>query len=308
METSSGFWWEVPRHGFRWVTSEGLEASVQLTERQPSGVRRQVRRYSPLDIPALFRNFADTEPTQEGILAFANQYGALERANTGERTQSFSWWVYQINDMRLLVKLWDAIEAGYTETVQQHIEVGEGDGQKIFWRYDGDPEDIKLASNMRALARFRGFPSSPIQLTQGDFNRAALFLVEELTDERLVAGVSMRMMYNTEQDSLRLQVVPQSLLGALWYQFARSVDEHRCYRRCLVCGTWFKISDEASRTSRLFHSNACRSKAYRERQATAAQLFASGISVEEIAQQLESDVATVQGWLTGAKRRRSRRS
>ena len=42
-----------------------------------------VRRYSPLrDQTGLFRVFAETEPTQDGVLQFANRFGMLLSAQT----------------------------------------------------------------------------------------------------------------------------------------------------------------------------------------------------------------------------------
>jgi transposase-like protein len=303
------FVWEVPAHGFRWIASEG---TIQLSERAPAGGRRQVRRYRPLDrYPALFRIFAGTPPTEDGILAFANQYGVLGLSN-----ESLQGWACQIGQLRFAVTLWNAIEAGDIETVRRYVKVKEAEGgQTILYRHDDEPEPIEANVTLHALAgppdtsRWVFIPAHLMQyFPPGDSIHGALFLVQEIIDQRLRVGMATRMRYDAEQDRLGLQVVPKSLLGALWFRFARSIDEHQRYRQCLECGIWFEISDEGSRSSRLFHSNACRSKAYRKRQATAQQFFASGVSVEMIAEQLESDVKTVQGWLTDAKRRRSQRS
>src|SRR5207248_2238099 len=95
------FQWSVPDPGYQWLDgfvpadggpnapnpSEGMPALVLIDRgyfiRYP---RRLIRRselpgarvYDPLrDHHALFREFAATPPTPEGVLAFAGQYGAL---------------------------------------------------------------------------------------------------------------------------------------------------------------------------------------------------------------------------------------
>ena len=51
------------------------------------------------------------------------------------------------------------------------------------------------------------------------------------------------------------------------------------------------------RTDKQFCSNACRTKAYRKRQAEAVRLHGEGRSLEEIARDLDSDPGTVRGWI-----------
>jgi hypothetical protein len=72
------FTWHVPDGGFLWV-----DATTRATEGRPARVLVEgtsgfiaCRRYDPLtEHPALFRTFAETPPTEEGILAFANRWG-----------------------------------------------------------------------------------------------------------------------------------------------------------------------------------------------------------------------------------------
>ena len=69
------------------------------------------------------------------------------------------------------------------------------------------------------------------------------------------------------------------------------------YRQCRQCGKWFELSLEANRPTRLFCEDACRYKFYRERIAAAQKLHFEGVTTEAIAQRLETDTATVEGWI-----------
>jgi hypothetical protein len=87
---------------------------------------------------------------------------------------------------------------------------------------------------------------------------------------------------------------------ALWLQLADAVVNQRDYARCRVCAKWFELSPEASRSHRRFCSDACRVSAYRGRQSLARQMyFQEQKTFEEIAEALQSRVATVRKWITG---------
>ena len=76
-------------------------------------------------------------------------------------------------------------------------------------------------------------------------------------------------------------------LGAV----ARAVERNNEFRRCSECGIWFELSPQTARSHKQFCSNACRTKAYRKRQAEAARLHGEGLALEDIARELESDPA-----------------
>ena len=90
--------------------------------------------------------------------------------------------------------------------------------------------------------------------------------------------------------------------------FAQEVMSLRKPRQCRVCGTWFELSPVPGRSLRQTRSDretcstACRSKAYRERQELARQLFAEGKSVKEIAKTLDCKPGAVKGWVKNVRR------
>ena len=94
-----------------------------------------------------------------------------------------------------------------------------------------------------------------------------------------------------------LYIVPEGLIGALWLQFARAVERDARLRQCLECTTWFEVAPGRGRTDKQFCSTACRTKAYRKRQAEAVRLHGEGRSLEDIARDLDSDPGTVRGWI-----------
>src|SRR5947209_1749430 len=66
------FTWRVAVGGYRWQDSPDGPALV------PAGGAWREREYQPLEeFTGLFRTFADADPSPEGFLRFANEYGPL---------------------------------------------------------------------------------------------------------------------------------------------------------------------------------------------------------------------------------------
>ena len=103
-------------------------------------------------------------------------------------------------------------------------------------------------------------------------------------------------------------LTPSHLKAMVWLQFARSVitkkDLTTDFRRCkdAECNRWFFLSPK-ERARRVFCSDVCRTRHFRNRKAEAVTLKAAGKSVPQIAAQLEADVSTVKKWLQEAKQK-----
>jgi hypothetical protein len=281
------FYWDVLKEGFRWVEAnelppKDLQQPIQpqrtrwLTDLVPIGGSYLKWRYKPLEkFPALFRTFADVPATEEGILAFANEYGSLGIGHGiildvhgpdnelliggGEPLKT---WVEQVHAMQRAIAVWDAFEAGDLSKLREVIRVDKQEQHIRAIYLDKRERDVSGAVIFDSEHYDRGL--SPF-ISPTDVFRPALFYVQQIINERLQPHTSTRLLYTPEQDRLRIHVVPTNLLGCLWLQFARAIDGNKHYRRCRECGRWFEISLDAYRTSKEFCSNACRSKAYRGR-------------------------------------------
>jgi len=308
------FIWQIPAGGFQWVDvcPPAKATPVRwLTVAASKGRRRPGRQYQPLQqYPALFRTFADTPPTEAGIVDFANQYGAL---GTGPRIpvpiegpvrarptvdDSFGQWCDHIRHMHLVLQLWDAIVAGDMETLEARIEVDwQEDEAFIRYHHEGEPHDVWYSPRQGNTTRMAVHPSLVSYLQGEDSSRGALIVVQAIVNYAIKAYVNPLVRYRPEDNRLVPEIVPNHLLGVLWLQFAQSLTSHTAYRQCQACGTWFELSPDKNRIDRLFCKNACRSKAYRGRQGKARQLAAEGVSLDAIAQQLGTDAETAQKWV-----------
>ena len=248
--------------------------------------------------------------------AFANRFGMLggslrkrialhDQGRDGKDPMGFGEhvddWVNQILVMRLAVDLWEAARRGDAD----HL------GRIIFWAPDGTAVSINTHPELQGSA----LPTEPAyvyraviaderldaevlaRFAPGNSIGPALHCMQNLINEHLHQRASPRLVWEQSRDRLGLYIVPEGLIGALWLQFARAVERDAKFRQCPECGTWFEVSPGRGRTDKQFCSTACRTKAYRKRQAEAVRLYGEGRSIEDIARELESDSDTVRGWI-----------
>jgi hypothetical protein len=281
------------------------------------------RRYYPLHSePALFQVFANTEPTEEGIISFADRYGSLgcttwmEIPSDGaqplldvgiclqKRGESFSGkgekisqWTKAIYLMRASVRLWNLLRKSDTEELRKHFHVrknirsGYGD---VLYRTDGTPAPQKTLLDWNITTFFVSvlLPGPP------DLN------LYDLAKDFLIRTVNTPLnlhvspfLERTEQGEVRLRFAPKNLLGALWLQLAQAIAGGSEYRPCPQCRRLFEISRVAGRTDKVYCSNACRVQAFRFRRERARELHAQGKKPAEIATEIGTEVNQVKKWL-----------
>ncbi len=248
------------------------------------------RFYRPLvEEPALFREFADLAGplTEETVLSLANRYGALGDDDELEPTtagagETLELWSVEYAAMQEMVELADALVVDDEERLSafaRGLRSNRGARLRVDARLGddlvqlGDPEDTDTI-------RVRVHAS-----------------IGSVVDWRLAIVVESRLELSQTGDTAQLVHRPRHLLGVLWRQLAVPVAEGRTYRRCEGCGEWMDTSPAAGRVDRRYCSNACRMRAYRQRQDRARELAAQGATITAIAAELNSDEATVQAWM-----------
>jgi hypothetical protein len=326
------FTWRVPEYGFEWVHLEDrpdqllVPRLVPIGGMDPKNLKLPVREYAPLlEHTGLFRTFADLPLSEDGILQFANRYGAprprlwlyLSRCRdqkewgfSNYKAGGLDEWRREIVTLRRAIMLWDRAQAGDRAELARFIDVKPEAGG-IAFRYRSHPHlsekvEQALAPESEQISSLEFRPSElpkdwQEQLKPGDVVTAARLLVKRMIEENLKEGMSARIALLTEGPGMAFGYVPGDLLKALWLQFALGTSEGKKYRSCVVCGTWYELSPDTARTTRLFCSDGCKSKGYRQKQERARQLFSEKNTFRQIAKELGSDATTVKRWITGKK-------
>ncbi len=217
----------------------------------------------PLEDSSLFLTFANLDFTESAVAKFASRHGLLAIGavsrkqppmENGEPLDGESLedqWYGAIRSLRLGVALWNAGRANAKQSVQaivsdpQYAEVWQFSSGTLFsatelpaWPDKGQiqtPEDALHAAHAIALARFE--------------------------------AVAWRFTRTLPKNRHVLELAPNSLGSALWMQFACAIASDARYRSCEYegCGGFFDAS--ATRKSRRYCSNSCKTRAYNKRHA-----------------------------------------
>ena len=255
--------WPVPKNGFEWAASDGepvlrpRSASLRKFGLDEGCRQLPVRSQHPLrQHTALFTRFASVEPVRSEILEFANEYGSLTRSGNSplglpDRDdpdtlvplaggESFALWVREIGAMSRAVELWRLT------TADDHAELA----RRILWSEDNHKNPVvAYVANPDARP-----PSKPYQLDQrgieviasaterpewmehfqpGDLIAPAFHYLSVIANGRLQGGldndvekgtVMPRLEWDRAKRATYVQFVPDSLLGALWLQFASATS------------------------------------------------------------------------------------
>jgi hypothetical protein len=316
------FAWEVPEAGHRWVETQALGQGTDvrrhyLTPAYGAGDRFRTLRYQPLSaFSGLFRNFAATEPSLDAIKSFADRFGLLggnlrkrivlyDQGRDGKHPMGFGEhvdeWIQEILVMRLAVDLWESARQEDTDQLSHMISWNQ-EGTRV--RIDTHPElglgqlpQTPAHVHRAVIADQRVDPDVLARFAPDDLIAPALHCMQGLINENLHQRASPRLLWEQNRERLGLYIVPDGLIGALWLQFACAVERDARFRQCAECTTWFEVAPGRGRADKQFCSTACRTRAYRKRQAQAARLHDEGRSIEDIARELESDPDTVRGWI-----------
>ncbi len=254
----------------------------------------QVDRFQPLrEDTALFRQFAATSPTKAEILKFAGIYGMLGfpekvsvrrpstepdsgRAESG--VEPIDFWTEEILMMRSLVGLWRRAKGKEEEGELPYDQIAQlisrivwnqdapGDTRGFFNLFVGFNRENQMFHNR--LSRVPGieWPELP-PIRAGNYapiGKSSMHCIHFFVNDRLDKYSSQRLLFaDAEERESRLFLVPNSLIGAIWLQFAKAVDGNRNYRACEQCGTWFEVSPQTARSHKKYCSSACRVKQFR---------------------------------------------
>ena len=275
--------WEIPISLLHDSTVKSKKSLAHPFLKEMGGL--EPREYSPLkDVNGLFRTFAETEPTPEGVLKFADQYGSLggdvvnrfrPEAASPDSIPDFGEplivWIWEIKSIRHSVAIWDLIRNGAAEELSKVIcwndSWDEGFTVSIRFLNEEDQPPFLIEADDESTAQ--------IPRIHGSFEEAYRSGDPFLPALNYVQGVINTHLRKRTQSTLQgtgniaspfdLQIKPDSLIGAIWLQFALALDGNYDYHPCEECSLWFAISPGAGRPEKQYCSDACRMRAYRKR-------------------------------------------
>lgn len=306
---------------FQWrVHADGYYcADETLFERRFHASSVQYTSYYPLQkYTGLFQDFARLQLTEEAIVSFANNHGFLGASIPSldasefpdERSEYIRFWIKEISEMSMCVELWDAIQADDERKIAEHIERFPTE-QKPRTIQQGDTVRKGLFCANRIVLDDLGIESAagicPAIPNPSNVIQEALNTLQFSINLHIFGLWQTGLTWDESEQRMGICIVPTSLLGAMWLQFAEAVSGRKGYGSCPGCGRYFEVHTENARSDKTYCSEACKSKNYRDRKARALELHTKGMSLEEIAEALSSKPETVAKWIAYPGRRRKQK-
>lgn len=311
--------WHVPDTGFAWVPGRSKVEDPVRNVLAPRVGSRTTRTDPAGQAPALYRVFADTPGTPDGFLGFANIYGTL-----GMTLDALGW--HEGRPFEPAGELADDAELGPVVG----LEPGElAVLDRAYDRFPGPAPFIAQAvqAALEGFERHKRRYADPLPVWDEEHRRmkqAVGLLDQDLAGPtspsqgfairmlayRALTGRDVGLVLARERSTkkLALHIQPRSLLALMWVQFALAVGRSRDHRQCDGCGSWFEVSADGHHGNRHYCGDTCKTRAYRKRKARAVELAASGMPLKDIAKEVESDPATVKGWIAEVKNGDGRRT
>lgn len=245
----------MPTPLFRWSVAKGghvlVNGNTAIWRRPDAPADRTT--YPLRDAPELFLRFADLaeSPDAASLLAFADTHGLLlnegpEPLGDGggdDRPEHLGGWRSAAWRMAQAARLLRSIRIR-DRRVGEWVRYAQEGARVPTLRLTGDrgEERITLRGELRELAD----PTRPL--------RNARLALQVLVNKHLDEHASPRLLLDSATDRHVVELVPRTLLGALWVQMAQAVESEAQPSRCAHCRRW----NPPGRTDRLTCSGACR--------------------------------------------------
>lgn len=289
------FRWTVNAEGHSWL--EGVQVDDKsrrrdfLTDGNAPGVRFRLKEYQPFKSHSgLFREFGETAPTFEAMKSFADSFGLLGdsvmflpgNSNRPFQGETFVQWTGEMGAMRGALKLYEWVREGNEAALSRHI-IWKGSVCKYMSDPDWRPEQglapgehVEFATLLWNAEQVQSGP----WIQPGDVINPALLHIQRTINKRIEEHTAIRMLWRHDRAELVNVARPKNLLGALWLQFALTIERGSDFRRCAECGRWFELAPGLGRSDKQFCSVRCRVRSHRRRQAESSGEATHDISAE----------------------------
>lgn len=244
--------------------------------------------YYPLETnPELFRTFGSLATSEDAYQGFAAKFGYLgiretinaEYQGHSARAIGEGYWTWAWNHqvMRSLLLVYDAAREGRTSDLKRWLLVSEmGETHLRIRLAPGSEVNIPPARCLNVGARslfaiVKVTASSPAERMK----RIALRWVSNAISIQVAGApfpeciVSAGLVRINDQYDHAIRLRPESLMGAMWLQFAKAIEGNLDYQQCRNCQRWLLRSTQSGgkRSDAKYCSEGCRLQHWRNRKA-----------------------------------------
>jgi hypothetical protein len=297
------FRWTVAASGYRWVSwrelpvppaASGPEKGfdfVLVENDEPDAAFNRSEYELFAGEPAtdgLFKMFSEISPGDRAAsVAFANRYGVLGRARPphqvhgsravshgGDLASDWDVWPYHF---KTTINVWDQVRRRDVEGLANLFrwepggETGRG---AAAWVFDTHREQTSRPP-LAMRAQIFSF-STDRRLTEGAdlIDVARSFLFQTVQDNVSLSETKLPFGPEAGSGRVRFSASPSDLVSAMWFQFGFALGEGQQFRKCKCagCPEWFRVSDNGLKAKRLFCTDSCKMKDYRQHKKAVRQV------------------------------------
>ena len=229
-----------PTNGFRWDTelrpAPGLVGQADLPDSpwlvsEAVGIPEPSQRYALFREKTVMRDFAMLSPTINAIKGFADRYGHLgelvpliypEKVVQPESIlwagESLQFWIEQIDEMKLLVTMWDMVLNRRIEALKEQI-IWQPDSKGVHFRLMTSHGTLKRRT---VIAPEKISPGLFYQFKPGEVIRPTWFFLINEIQQKMIGHVNP-IFFPAQQQTY---IVPDRLLTALYVLLLLEIQGH----------------------------------------------------------------------------------
>ena len=263
-DTTFNFRASISDSGYEW--HKGIDARPRLIPRRVPGVGVRTEDAPP----GLFHAFAKTPTTRDAIQRFAGLHGDL--FNRYEMDQgvalkdgtwipgaSFGTWSQEIEDMRVLVALWDDVQGRKVEKLGKLIKWTKAEVGYVL-KTSKRESRVTLAHTQLSENTFGPFSEKDVVLP-------ARYALQREINVRLSDHAAVpQLVWTSDVPKGHQRIIFRlpNLLSAMWLQFAQAVTGEFQLRACPVCNNYFQVGPGGRRADATTCGDTCRQRKSRK--------------------------------------------
>jgi hypothetical protein len=213
---------------------------------------------------SILTEFTNTPFSYDGLINFAKKYGRLGIESHFDNPETYlelaNTWLWELANVNNVLSLINLKQDLNVEKFSQYLKI---DKQTGLWEYENNHYtlgDLKFPIYV--------FPTGNFEI---GFNKELTRFTEDLNEKNLPLVIDdilsiifynfyrerMKPVISTKNGTFSSEVQPTSLIGFIWFELFRIVENNNIIRKCSYCKNSFFVGQGNARIDKKYCSNSC---------------------------------------------------
>jgi hypothetical protein len=208
--------------------------------------------------------FANTDFSLEGIVKFAEKYGRLGMDNSFDFSESYielaNTWLWELANVRNVLSLITHKQNLSVEKFSKLLKIDLGTG---LWEFENNrfkTADINFPVYIIPTGNFElGFNKELIRFKENLNNNNLPQAIDDILSVIFFNFYRDRVkpVISSEENKFTSEVQPVSLIGYIWHELFKIVENNNIIKNCRYCKEVFTIGAGSARSDKVYCSNSC---------------------------------------------------